>query len=125
MKVRKHNENDPFLLEKSIIMDPEHAGKSDVKFWLPQDKTNCFVVEDDIGTIFYVRAENVLRLHIQFLHDEKERTKKALDEFAMHIREVAKPTYKQIIFESTFAPLIRFLEKRGYRASPNEQVIDL
>lgn len=126
MKIRKINENDPFLIEKWINMDSEHAGKSKVDFWLPQDRTNCFVVEDEVGTIFYVRAENVLRLHVQFAPStENERTKKAIDEFATHIREAAKPTYRQIIFESTFAPLIRYLHKRGYRASPNEQVIDL
>lgn len=126
MKIRKLNENDPFLIEKWIAMDPDHAGKSDVKFWLPQDRTNCFVVEDEVGAIFYVRAENLLRLHVQFApQTESARTKKTLDEFAMHVKEAAKTTYRQIIFESTFAPLIRYLEKRGYRASPNEMVIDL
>lgn len=125
IKTRKINENDSFLIEKLIAMDPDHAGKSKVDFWLPQDRTNCFAVEDEIGTIFYVRAENVLRLHVQFDVTEKERTKKALDEFAINIRESAKHTYRQIIFESTFAPLIRYLHKRGYRASLNEQVTDL
>jgi hypothetical protein len=126
IKVRKINENDPFLIEKWINSDPQHAGKTNVDFWLPQDRTNCFVIEDEIGVIFYVRGENVLRLHIQFAPaSESERTKKALDEFASHIRESARPTYRQIIFESTFAPLIRFLHKRGYRASKEENVIDL
>ena len=126
MKIRKHNDNDPLLLEKWINLDPQHAGKTNVDFWLPQDRTNCFVVEDDIGAIFYVRAENVLRLHVQFAPaTDSERTKKALDSFARHIREVAKTTYRQIIFESTFAPLIRFLEKRGYRASKDEYVTNL
>jgi hypothetical protein len=125
IKTRKLNENDSFLIEKLINLDPEHAGKSKVGFWLPQDRTNCFVVEDEVGTVFYVRAENVLRLHVQFDVTEPERTKKALDEFAKHIRETAKPNYRQIIFESTFAPLIRFLEKRGYRASKDEYVADL
>jgi hypothetical protein len=125
IKTRKLNENDPFLIEKLINLDPEHAGKSKVGFWLPQDRTNCFVVEDEVGTVFYVRAENVLRLHVQFDVTEPERTKKALDEFAAHIRETAKKSYKQIIFESTFAPLIRFLDKRGYRASKDEYLVDI
>lgn len=126
MKIRKINENDPFLIEKWIAMDPEHSGKTDVKFWLPQDRTNCFVVEDDIGAIFYVRAENVLRLHVQFAPPtESERTKKSLNEFAAHIAEAAKPVYKQIISECTFAPLIKFFYKRGWKASPNEHVVDL
>lgn len=126
IKVRKINENDPFLIEKWINSDPQHAGKSKVGFWLPQERTNCFVIEDEIGAIFYVRAENVLRLHIQFAPEgDSARTKRALDQFATNIRESSKQSYRQIIFESTFAPLIRFLHKRGYRASPNEQVTDL
>ncbi len=126
IKIRKINENDPFLIEKWINMDSQHAGKSNVDFWLPQDRTNCFVVEDEIGAIFYVRGENVLRLHIQFAPPtETERTRNALNEFSLHIKSAAKPNYRQIIFESTFAPLIIYLEKRGYRASHNEYLVDL
>ena len=126
MKIRKLNGNDPLLIEKWINSDPEHVGKTNVGFWLPQDRTNCFVVEDDIGAIIYIRAENVLRIHAQFAPaTDSERTKAALDSFVIHIRETTKSTYRQIIFESTFAPLIRFLHKRGYRASKDEHVTDL
>lgn len=129
MKIRPLNDNDKFLLEKSITHDPDHAGKSTVDFWLPQDRTNCFAVEDDQGTVLYIRAENVLRLHMQAIPSnskaERVRVAKNIDEFAAHIREVAKKTYRQIIFESTYTPLIRFLEKRGYRASKDEYIADL
>jgi hypothetical protein len=128
-KIRPINENDKLLIEKSIAVDPDHSGKSNVDFWLPQDRTNCFAVEDEKGVLFYIRAENVLRLHMQAVpaNDKEERARlaKGIDDFAAHIKEAAKKTYRQIIFESVYAPLIRFLHQRGYRASKDEHICDL
>lgn len=129
MNIRPLNENDKLLIEKSINYDPDHAGKSNVAFWLPQDRTNCFAVEDDKGVVLYMRAENVLRLHMQAVpatdKEDRARIANAIDAFSKHIREVAKKTYRQIIFESVYPPLIHFLHRRGYRASRDEHVTDL
>jgi len=128
-KIRPLNDNDKLLLEKSIAADPDHAGKSGVEFWLPQERANCFAVEDDKGVLFYIRAENCLRLHLQAVpaNDKEDRARLArgIDDFASHIKEAAKKTYRQIIFESVYPPLIRFLHARGYRASRDEHVQDL
>lgn len=126
IRTRPLNENDSLLLEKWIVLDPDHSGKSKVSFWTEKDRANCFAVEDDIGTIFYVRAENVLRLHVQFAPpSEVERTRIALGSFLLHIQAVAKKTYRQIIYESVFKPLIRFTRKYGYHSSINEQLVSL
>lgn len=84
-------------------------------------------MEDEHGPIFFVRAENLLRLHIQFApREERSRLAPAIDWFEKFIgREAGHRGYKQIIFESAFVPLIRFLKKRGFRGSPNEIVKDL
>ena len=109
-------------------MDTDHSGRCKADFWLkPEPNIKLFVIEDSIGPIFYVRGENLLRLHIQFAPEsEKRRLAKAIDEFTPLIAAGAKKThYKQLIFESTVKPLIEFLAKRGFRSSKDEQVYDL
>jgi hypothetical protein len=108
-----------------IAKDPDHQKHCTPEFWLPSKNTECFRVEDDQGPVFFVRAENVLRLHIQF-SDNRKRNARAINEFTDFIRENSRARgYKQIIFESVFKPLIRFLDRRGFHASPNEMVTDL
>lgn len=127
MKTRPLNENDKSLLEKWITLDNDHAGKTNVDFWLPKENTTCFVTEDDIGAVFYVRGETALRLHIQFGPEtEKRRIAKVLTHFIPMIEsEARKKGYRQIIWESTSTSLIKFAKAFGYRASPNEIVKDL
>lgn len=108
-----------------IEKDPDHAGRVDAGFFLPSPNTECFAVEDSKGPVFYVRAENVLRLHIQFC-PERRRTVVAVDEFTKWIQNNARSRgYKQVIFDSVFQPIIKFLGKRGFYSSPDEQVMDL
>lgn len=126
LKTRPVEEKDLPQIEEWIALDKDHRGKSTPAFWNTKERANCFAVEDEEGTIFYVRAENILRLHIQFAPPDKvDRTRKAVDEFERLIRDQAKRTYRQIIFESVSKHLIRFLHKRGYYSSPDEQVTDL
>lgn len=111
-----------------ISQDSDHKDRGDANFWLPENEKDdqCFAMEDEHGTIFYVRLEKVLRLHVQFAPKERQRTAAAIDEFTKQIATAAKATgYAQLIFDSVFAPLIRFLHKRGFRSSPAEQVLDL
>jgi len=128
LKFRKTTETDRKKLEDWISEDPDHKEQI-ADFWLPQNDSHVqtYVVQDEQGDIFFVRQENVLRLHIKFAPpNEKKRLARAISEFANNITIGAKKTgYKQVIFESVFAPLIRFLGKRGFRSSPNEFVHDL
>ncbi len=126
LKYRLTTDQDKEQIAAWVHADPDHTGKSSPDFWFPNKNISCFAVEDEAGTIFYVRAETVMRLHIQFAPQQRWRTAKAIDEFTPWISAAAhKRGCKQLIFESVFAPLIRFLRKRGFCASPNEQVLDL
>lgn len=127
LKTRSVGEQDRNKLEEWIAADPDHVGKTSPDFWLrPESHVRQFVMQDSCGDIFFVRAENILRLHIQFAPGQRVRTAKAIDEFTPLIAVGAKKEhYKQLIFESVFKPLIGFLEKRGFRSSPAEQVMDL
>jgi len=80
----------------------------------------------ELGAVIYARCENVLRLHLQFAPPaEKDRTKKALEEFALTIAQNSKQSYKEIIFESVYKPLIWFARKLGYRNSRDEYILHL
>lgn len=122
------SEADRSQIEQWILADPDHKGRCSADFWLkPEEGIKQFAIEDALGTIFYVRGENLLRLHIQFAPaSERRRTAKAIDEFTPLIASGAKKNhYKQLIFESVVSPLIKFLEKRGFHSSPAEQVYDI
>jgi hypothetical protein len=126
LKSRSVTEKDRTKLEEWIAADPDHAGRCKPEFWLaPENKVRQFMIQDEQGDLFCVRAENILRLHIQFSPDRK-RTAKAIEEFTPTIASGAKREgYKQLIFESVFQPLIHFLNKRGFRASKDEFIYDL
>lgn len=130
MILRTTEPSDERVLSEAIAADLSHAGLCEPSFWLsPREeergRVECFAVCDKDGPVFYVRAENVLRLHIQFLPLDKRRTVRAVHEFSERIAAEARPKYTQIIFESVWRPLIRFLKKRGYRLSPNEWITDI
>lgn len=127
MNYRKLIPNDRFLLEKLIAIDSDHANKSTVDFWTQEvpGKVQSFAVEDTKGPIFYVKSENLARLHMQFDPREKFRTAKALAWFIPNIQASLKGSYRQIIFESTSEDLIRFAERFGYYRSINEVIKDL
>jgi hypothetical protein len=127
IKYRDTTPSDKAQIQDWISKDPDHTGRCEPEFWLPgEEKVRQFVVQDSCGDIFYVRAENILRLHIQFAPDQRVRTARAISEFTPLIASGAKKEkYKQLIFESVFQPLIQFLEKRGFHSSPAEQVMDL
>jgi hypothetical protein len=127
LKSRSVTEQDRIKLEQWIAADPDHVGRGNPDFWIKSEPhVRQFVMQDSCGDIFFVRAENVLRLHIQFAPDQKIRTARAIDEFTPLIAVGAKKEhYKQLIFESVFQPLIGFLEKRGFHSSPAEQVMEL
>lgn len=127
MKYRILSEEDRQPLTDWIAADEAHSETCTPDFWLsaPGGVAQSWAVEDEQGTLFYVRAENVLRLHIQFPPEKSKRLLKGVADFAIQIAQDAREKYKQIIFESKSPALIRFLEKRGYRHSPEEIVYDI
>lgn len=128
LKYRPVTEDDREKLVEWIAADADHCEKCDPDFWLkPEEGVRLFAVQDEQDDVFFVRAENVMRLHIQFCSvSERKRLAKAIDEFTPMIAEGARQQkYKQLIFESIFKPLIRFLSKRGFKPSPAENTYDL
>lgn len=125
LKYRPVTEADREKLAEWIAADSDHKDKSDPDFWLkPEDGINLFVVQDEQDDVMFFRAESLLRLHIQFCPDS-ERNKAAIKECLPQMAANSKNKYRQIIFESIYKPLIRFLKNRGFRSSPNEYVYDL
>lgn len=125
-KIRSTNSSDLPLIDAGLKSDPDHADRCSPEFWLPAKKAECMVVEDDQGPVLFVRAESVLRLHLQAADVSFRRRGKALDFFEKRITSDASRTpYIQLIFDSVFQPLIRFIRKRGWISSSNEQVKNL
>jgi hypothetical protein len=126
IRYRKTIETDRPRIAADIAADPDHAGKSTVEFWLPQNRAECFTLEDGDGPVFSIRAESVLRLHVQFPPKSKMRIARALLEFLPKIEHDAKSKgFVQVIWESTSTPLISFVKRFGYRSSQNEIVKDV
>lgn len=133
LKFRPIRQNDADLIEKWIANDDEHSKTSDLSFWLPPKDANLkhkgtdyLAVEDEFGTIAYLKMENILRIHCQFAPEsEIERTRKATAEFLTKIKQEARSQYAQLIFESVSGGLVWFLRKFGFRRSKNEIVCDL
>lgn len=69
---------------------------------------------DDAGNVLYMKVQSLVRLHI--LHDPCLPLKASANlilQSGIQIKEVCKIRgYKEILFESTADPLIRFSERR-------------
>jgi len=130
IKSRKTSDSDASQIAAWIAADPQDSGATKADFFLPSENTVAknflYAIEDEQGPIFYVRGENVLRLHIQFAPNERRRTAAAVAEFAETMAQGAKKLgYSELIFESVYRPLINFLHKRGFRESTTEHIMDL
>ena len=124
MKFRPIDESERKTVASWIAEDQDHSGKVTSDYWVsPPDTVQTWAVDDDEGTLFYVRAENILRLHIQFPPEKTKRLVRGISEFSEQMQVIAgAKSYKQIIFDSVSKTLIRFLEKRGFKHSPNEYI---
>lgn len=142
MKERVHmvaiTEADRALIQNWIDGDPDHKGMS-ADFWVQpahtETKSNtpginlvtqeCMMFRDPQGSVFAVRMEMALRLHIQFDCTQPERTQAALLEAFPWFKERAKKAgFAEIVFESVSRPLINFCRRRfGFRRSENELVV--
>lgn len=125
LKYRPVTEQDREKLAEWIKSDSDHAGKCDPDFWIkPDDGVKLFAVQDEQGDVFFARVENIQRWHLQFCPDTA-RNKEAIPECLSEIAANSKNSYRQIIFESVFKPLTRFLKKHGFTHSPDEYVYEL
>ena len=134
IKVRVTKEADREQIRELIATDTFHVGNTQPEFFLPSlepKKTNVelnttyLTVEDANGPVFFVRAEQAVRVHIQF-GLSKLRTAKALKEFIeMNKIPLKSKGACQIITESISASLIGFLERLGFKKSPDEFVLPL
>lgn len=125
IKYRLLTEADRKPLTDWIAADIYHKNNCTPDFWLecPENVQN-FAVEAEDGTTFYVRAENAMRLYIQFPPNGGLKLARAMDEFAKTVPLHAK-SYTQLIFNTMSKSLARFFVKRGAKPSPNEYVTEL
>lgn len=106
-------------LERWIAADPHHRDTAKAEFFQ-------LVLEDAAGACYYVELEPAMRVHIQFgpsaTQAERERTMRALGAGMKWLRaEMGGRGVKQLIFSSSFRPLIAFCVKRlGFRRSLTE-----
>lgn len=122
LKYRHPTIEDLPKLNEWISVDPDHRNKCTGDFFLlkPEDKgMQCIAVEDDIGTIFFLKFTNVLSVDVQFPPEEnsdKERIREALKEalayFSVSSRNLG---YHGMIFESVSRSLIQFFQKLGFK----------
>jgi hypothetical protein len=130
LKNRALREEDRSKIVDWVAADPDHCGKSDVGFWMPipDDPSSLkFMVEDESGDLMAIRLEKVMRVHVQFAPaTEKDRIRKALPDFLQFLdSEGRKHHYTQLIYESVYAPLIKFVQHFGWKSSVNEQIKNL
>lgn len=121
MEVRAITVEDAAQINEWIAADPDHAGKFDAGFFTSNPGfSESFVVMLDGQPAMYVKAENVMRLHIQF-SPSRMNNAKSLIQFIPFIEAAAKARkYSEIIFESVASPLKKFAASWGYHESPNE-----
>lgn len=127
--LRAAEESDREHLAAWLARDPQHQDSTPDFFLKPEPGAECFVLLDRWGGVkFYFKMERALRVHIQFgpatTDEERKETREALHAGFGWLTEMGrKAGFRQIIFDSAFAPLIRFVEKRlGFKKSPNELV---
>lgn len=135
-RLRPVNESDRAHLQKWIDADADHKGKVAPEFFMgltPQGKPDpcieAFLVEDRNGEpVFYFRQMRALRVDIQFgpaaTAADRHRNREALTAGFQWLYSRARFSgFRQMIFQSSVAPLIRFCEKRlGFYKSDTELV---
>lgn len=139
LKLRPVSADDYQQLEEWIAADPAHASLFVPDFFLgnkvdangeiaPDPRATCYAIEDDKGTVFYIRLSRIARVHIQFAParelSEARRNIIALAQ-GMSFLEVplSRAGAEEWIF-SSFSPGLRKLAERslGFRSSPDEMV---
>ncbi len=137
MKYPISSEQDLPQLKSWTDADPTHKDAVDPSFWIrptdengnPEDGIKCLRVEDDKGTVFYLRMENALRVYVQFPPEEevgKSRLTSALRRAMWFIGGGAKKAgYQEMLFDSKSSHLIAFFERLGFKVFENNYRIRL
>jgi hypothetical protein len=111
-----------------ILAEPDHAEKMDSRFYTECGaNSHSFAIDDEMGTVIFVRADteanDVMRIHTEFLPGAKARVAIALAEaYPQVARDALSRGFKAIVFESVSMPLIKFMLKFGFRAELRHQL---
>lgn len=138
LKFRTVDESDRDQIERWLDADPHHRLSMHPEFFLGQDEQSnpdprptCYALEDENGTVFYVRISRAARVYIQF-SDEGNRAQKVRNgrslEKGMALLEtlLAKAGVEQWIFNTTSPRLREMATTRlGFTDSTHELVREI
>lgn len=115
MKIRAIESGDVNIVQKWIDSDPEHCGRADAKLFTEKADglTKFAVLDSNERPVFFVTLEKVVRGHIQFNPAEtKGRNARAILWLRGFLKyNLRKLNIREFITESTYRPLIAFLER--------------
>lgn len=127
--LRAPTEEDRLHFIKAVFEDPHHPERTrkdqqdKILDWAgPNTQTMTFY--DENGQILHLRVTRALRIEVQFdAAAGQERTGAALMSLFEWLKVTAhKAGFRELLFESTFRPLIAFCkDKMGFKPSPDEQ----
>jgi hypothetical protein len=128
-RLRKAEEADRAMCQKWINEDPDHAGCVTPDFFLKQEPgAEAYLMEDENGPLFFFKMSRAIRISIQFgpsaTREERDRNAEALEVgFGWLLSQAQDAVVREMIFESTVVPLIRFCENRfGFKKAPDDLV---
>lgn len=127
-ELREIEDGDFDRLEEWIAVDPYHASLFVPEFFLGRNdpRATCYALDDDKGTVFYIRLSRASRVHIQFPPMASQRRRIALGLMkGMAFLEVAlsRAGVEEWIFASE-SPQLRHMAVSAleFNPSPNELV---
>jgi len=97
----------------------------------PDPRASCYALEDDAGTVFFIRLSRAARVNIQFGQAktirERKRTAEALIKGMAFLEvQLSHAGCEQWIFETSDEELARMARERlGFTDSPNELVREI
>jgi len=139
LKYRHTTQEDVANLDQWVAADPAHRDliKGDYFVLKPGDTgMQCIEVQDDLGTVFYLKFTNALIVEAQFPQPAKlgtfgalrqhARVAKALEEaLGFFSFSTKKLGYHALFFNSVSDRLIQFFEKHGFSRVTNHFKRDL
>ncbi len=138
LKYRHPTTEDISKIDAWVKVDSDHATKCDGSFFVelpnadgskPKGVT-CIEVQDDDGTIFYLKFRNAVIVDAQFSPETSEterlRLRKALSEAFGYFGAAFKNMgYHAMFFESTSDSLIKFFSRFGFKKILDTFKVDL
>lgn len=123
LKYRHPSAEDLPKLNEWVAADPDHASNITGEFFLlkPDEKgVQCIEVQDDAGTIFYLKFTNAVLIDAEFPpnadKETRARVRKGLEEaFGYFHNTLKKLGYHAMLFDSVSPSLVRFFKKLGFK----------